>query len=531
MRCMGPSRVTRRKTTPASNDGSYAPSGFGQAADPRWSNNGTLSSQPVLDEYPELQEVADAIKRKGGEGYLVGGVPRDMALGKTDFSDLDIASKLTPTQFKDAIKNLTAKKGWTLTDHGEAHGTIMVAIRREDGTIVEIEHTTFRDEVYDPDSRKPEEVHFVENVEEDLVRRDFTMNSVALPLDPTQPPVDPSNGLEDLRNGILRTPGDPDVTFRDDPLRMIRAMRFAARDGYEIDPATQVAIRNNAPRLKIVASERVRTELVKLSKAGPKAAVAAVGLARELGIEDEAFGGLGNSMPDDLDPSMVDRTKWPIPENQRNGPAPKKNPTPEEQKAEKKAAQARAKFPQPEAHHEALGVLAATATNDGQLLTADQLYKLMEGRKWTNADKKWAGATIAATFIADRLVGTPDNPGTWQNDTAVRKAIRKSGAAMLIYGIRVAALRAHRNSARTDSASAPSPVDSILAEERVLELSRGPSGRPLELETLPAGGSEAAAAGFRGPAIAAAVQRVEDAFVVNPKITREEAIEAIGKPE
>jgi poly(A) polymerase len=119
--------------------------------------------------------------------------------------------------------------------------------------------------VYDAGSRKPE-VTFGDSIEADLVRRDFAVNAMAveLPLQAARPIVDPFGGLDDLTNKVLRTPGPPERSFADDPLRMVRAARFAAQLGFSVDPAAIAAIRRMASRLAIVSAERVRDELTKL---------------------------------------------------------------------------------------------------------------------------------------------------------------------------------------------------------------------------------------------------------------------------
>jgi poly(A) polymerase len=127
------------------------------------------------------------------------------------------------------------------------------------------EITTFRSDVYDPSSRKPQ-VDFGDTIEGDLVRRDFTVNAmaVALPLDAARPIVDPSGGIADLAAQVLRTPIEAQQSFSDDPLRMLRAARFAAQLGFEVEAATLTAITEMTDRLEIVSAERVRDEITKL---------------------------------------------------------------------------------------------------------------------------------------------------------------------------------------------------------------------------------------------------------------------------
>ena len=142
-------------------------------------------------------------------------------------------------------------------DIGRAFGTIGAKIRGE-----QVEITTYRADSYDGATRKPT-VEFGDTLEQDLVRRDFTVNAMALRI-PGPSLVDPTGGVEDLVGGSLRTPTDPDVSFGDDPLRMLRAARFASQLGMDVHPATLEAMSRLAPSLSIVSPERIQGELVKL---------------------------------------------------------------------------------------------------------------------------------------------------------------------------------------------------------------------------------------------------------------------------
>jgi poly(A) polymerase len=143
---------------------------------------------------------------------------------------------------------------WTV---GIEFGTVGL---RKKGLQVEV--TTYRSESYSPKSRKPD-VHYGDDIRADLLRRDFTVNAMAVHL-PSQEFVDPFGGLADLAEGVLRTPGRPEDSFSDDPLRIMRAVRFAAQLGFELAPEVVEAARDMADRLSIVSAERVRDELVKL---------------------------------------------------------------------------------------------------------------------------------------------------------------------------------------------------------------------------------------------------------------------------
>lgn len=188
----------------------------------------------------------------GHEISLVGGPVRDAFLGRKA-PDLDFTTSATPDETI-AILKPHVDAFW---DIGRAFGTI--GARMGDDTV---EITTYRADKYDVDSRKPE-VAFGKSLEDDLFRRDFTVNSMALRL-PDKVFVDPFKGLQDLIDGVLRTPGKPEDSFSDDPLRMMRGARFASQLGFEIEPATFEAMTAMAERIEIISAERVQVELTKL---------------------------------------------------------------------------------------------------------------------------------------------------------------------------------------------------------------------------------------------------------------------------
>ncbi len=208
--------------------------------------------QPVLD---EVRPVADAFADAGHRIYLVGGIVRDQLLGRPlgPGSDLDLTTDARPGATRAIIAPL-ADAVWT---QGERFGTI--GARLGDRTF---EITTHRAEAYVPDSRKPT-VAFSDAIEADLSRRDFTVNAMALSL-PDPVLVDPFDGAADLAAGRLRTPLEPETSFSDDPLRMLRAARFIAGYGLEPEPELVEAVRNLADRLEIVSAERIRDELDRL---------------------------------------------------------------------------------------------------------------------------------------------------------------------------------------------------------------------------------------------------------------------------
>lgn len=209
---------------------------------------------PVL---AELGPLAERFERAGHRLYLVGGTVRDLLLdaGRDDF-DLDLTTDARPPDIKRCLDGW-AEAVWT---QGERFGTI--GAKRDDRTV---EITTFRAESYSDESRKPHVV-YADDVETDLGRRDFTVNAMALELTGGGTPVlvDPHNGSEDLARGVLRTPLGPDISFSDDPLRMLRAARFIARYGLEPSDVLVSAVRSMAGRLAIVSAERIRDEFDKL---------------------------------------------------------------------------------------------------------------------------------------------------------------------------------------------------------------------------------------------------------------------------
>ena len=216
------------------------------------------AARRAIAELVRLSSVTDPLAGRfaqaGHELYLVGGPVRDALLGRAT-SDLDFTTGARP----DDILKIVAGLGPTWTT-GIAFGTVGVQIGEH-----RCEITTFRSDSYDPTSRKPQ-VEFGDTIEGDLTRRDFTVNAmaVALPLDAARPIVDPCGGLDDLTSGVLRTPIEPEQSFADDPLRMMRAARFAAQLGFEIEAGTYAAIVEMTERLSIISAERIRDELTKL---------------------------------------------------------------------------------------------------------------------------------------------------------------------------------------------------------------------------------------------------------------------------
>ena len=210
----------------------------------------------VVAELARIAPVTDELGRRfaaaGEEIALVGGPVRDAMLGRLQ-NDLDFTTSATPEVTERLVK------GWAeaVWDIGRAFGTI--GCRRGEW---QVEITTYRSEAYDPESRKPA-VQYGDSLVGDLSRRDFTVNSMALTL-PGQQLEDPFGGVVDLAHRVLRTPGRPEDSFSDDPLRMMRAARFASQLGFEVAPEVVAAMTDMAERIGIVSAERVRDELVKL---------------------------------------------------------------------------------------------------------------------------------------------------------------------------------------------------------------------------------------------------------------------------
>ena len=202
----------------------------------------------------QVDEVRRAFESAGKKIYLVGGIVRDLYGNATNIQnlDIDLTTNATPEEIKAIIKPI-ADNLWL---SGEKFGTIGAHVN---GKTIEI--TTHRSESYLSDSRKPI-VEFSQQIEEDLSRRDFTVNSMAIDLS-SKELIDPFNGQKDFADGVLRTPLNPDISFSEDPLRMLRAARFTCR--FELTPTKKMvqSMKALAPRLEIVSPERIREEFDK----------------------------------------------------------------------------------------------------------------------------------------------------------------------------------------------------------------------------------------------------------------------------
>ncbi len=215
---------------------------------------GELAIRSLIERAPLASSLAHAFKSKGFTLALVGGPVRDAILGRLG-NDLDFTTNALPQETKKILQDW-AENIW---ETGIAFGT--VAGKRGDTTV---EVTTYRSEQYNPESRKPS-VEYGRDILGDLSRRDFTVNAMALELTGTTPEfIDPFNGLQDLAKQILRTPGKPDDSFNDDPLRMMRAARFASQLNFEIESEVLTSIKNLAQRIEIISAERIRDEFTKI---------------------------------------------------------------------------------------------------------------------------------------------------------------------------------------------------------------------------------------------------------------------------
>jgi poly(A) polymerase len=212
-----------------------------------------LAISALTKQAPASTALAKAFKEAGFKLALVGGPVRDAILGRLG-NDLDFTTNAHPKECE-KILNRWADSVWNV---GAAFGTIA---GKKDEITVEI--TTYRSESYSADSRKPN-VEFGENIEGDLSRRDFTINAMALELTTNEPTfIDLFGGVSDLQNKVIKTPGKPEDSFSDDPLRMMRAARFMSQLNFEVDPAVVAAMKSMAKRLEIISSERIRDEFIK----------------------------------------------------------------------------------------------------------------------------------------------------------------------------------------------------------------------------------------------------------------------------
>ena len=196
-----------------------------------------------------VEFIMRTLNTAGFEAYLVGGCVRDMLRG-CEPHDWDICTSALPTETIQCFSNHRVIKT------GLKHGAITVVINNKS-----FEVTTYRIDGKYSDGRRPDNVLFVSSIQEDLSRRDFTVNAIAMDIDGNI--VDPFSGMQDIADRVIRCVGSPDYRFQEDGLRTMRAMRFASVLGYSIDPKTAQSIHSNKEMLAHVAAERIHTELCK----------------------------------------------------------------------------------------------------------------------------------------------------------------------------------------------------------------------------------------------------------------------------
>ena len=200
------------------------------------------------EEFIRARPVLELLASAGYEAYFVGGAVRDTLMGK-DIDDVDIATSATPEQVKKIFSNTV--------DVGIEHGTVLILYKGES-----FEITTFRTEASYKDYRRPDSVTFVTSLYEDLKRRDFTMNAIAMDLNGLL--YDPFNGQEAIHTQMIQTVGHADERFREDALRILRAVRFVSQLGFSLHEDTRIALGKNAPLLTYIAQERKTAEFQKM---------------------------------------------------------------------------------------------------------------------------------------------------------------------------------------------------------------------------------------------------------------------------
>ena len=216
-----------------------------------------------MDQRVLAERICGILKGAGHQAYFVGGCVRDILLGREP-ADYDVATEATPDRIRELFSG-----SFVVLEVGAKFGVMLVGepADSEDDPIVTVEVATFRSDVGYSDGRHPDNVVFSRTAQEDVKRRDFTIN--ALLMDPeTNEVLDFVGGREDLSAGIIRAIGNPEERFSEDKLRMVRAVRFAARLHYAIEAKTFQAIQKLAPEIKQVSPERLRDELTKLLTEG-----------------------------------------------------------------------------------------------------------------------------------------------------------------------------------------------------------------------------------------------------------------------
>jgi len=236
----------------------------------------TSIPKEILEIAQKLEEGGLPAGRQGFEAYLVGGCVRDILLNREP-KDWDIATNAKPEEIQNIFSSFAgATKDKPATVYNNEFGTVGVKTGSDDPKLKIVEITTYRTEGKYTDKRHPDEIKFAKTIEEDLSRRDFTINSIALKLPITnyQLPkiIDPFGGQEDLKKKIIRTVGNPEERFNEDALRLMRAVRFAAElglsAGWRIEEKTFSSIKKQAGLLEMIAKERIRDEFEKIIVTG-----------------------------------------------------------------------------------------------------------------------------------------------------------------------------------------------------------------------------------------------------------------------
>ena len=228
----------------------------------------------------EVKSVIDKFKKKGFEAYIVGGCVRDFLRG-VDPEDWDVTTLARPEEIQKIFPESFYENKFL---------TVTIQTESKNQRLKEIEITTYRKEAKYTDKRHPDEIKFAKTIEEDIARRDFTVNAIALKITEARPLrteiVDPFRGQEDLKNKIIRAVGNPEERFNEDALRMMRAVRFTVTlDGsaiWRIEEKTTQAIKKNSPWLRAISRERIRDEFLKIIMA--ERAADGIELLRELGL-------------------------------------------------------------------------------------------------------------------------------------------------------------------------------------------------------------------------------------------------------
>lgn len=221
----------------------------------------------------EVKFVIQKLEKANFEAYIVGGCVRDLLKG-IEPDDWDVATSAKPEEIQKIFpKSFYSNKFFTVT----------VQTGSENIKLKEIEVTTYRSEAKYTDKRHPDEIKFAETIEEDLARRDFTINAIALKITQPQPGyIDPYGGQKDLDDKIIRAVGNPQDRFSEDALRMLRAVRLATTLSFKIEPKTAQAIKKNSIWLEMISKERIRDEFVKIIMADK--AAEGIELLRKLGL-------------------------------------------------------------------------------------------------------------------------------------------------------------------------------------------------------------------------------------------------------